>query len=70
MFQTARHWFFLCAYSITWFKLSRVKLYRNDLKRKQNYFKLVGGLSYGGFKLPRAKSSKNQFWFKLTQGLS
>ena len=34
---------FLCAYSTIWFKLSRVKLYGNDLKGKQYYFKLVEG---------------------------
>ena len=29
-----------------WFELSRVKLYRNDLKGDKNYFKLAGGSSY------------------------
>ena len=28
-----------------WFELSRVKLYRKDLKGDKNYFKLVGGSS-------------------------
>ena len=39
----------------TWFELSRVKLYRNDLKGSKNYFELAGGSSYGGFELPRVK---------------
>ena len=40
-----------CQVFITWFELSRVKLYGNDLKCKKNYFELAGGLSYRGFKL-------------------
>ena len=39
----------------TWFELSRVKLYRKDLKGNKNYFKLVGGLSYQGFELLMVK---------------
>ena len=34
-------------------ELSRVKLYRNDLKG--NYFELAGGSSYRGYELPRVK---------------
>ena len=34
---------------------ARVKLYRNDLKRKKNYFELAGGSSYRGFELSRVK---------------
>ena len=30
----------------TWSELSRVKLYRNDLKENKNYFELAGGSSY------------------------
>ena len=30
----------------TWFELSRVKLYRNDLRGNKNYFDLAGGSSY------------------------
>ena len=30
----------------TWFELSRVKLYRNDLRGNKNYFELAGGSSY------------------------
>ena len=32
----------------TWFELSRVKLYRNDLSGNKNYFELAGGSSYRG----------------------
>ena len=39
----------------TWFELSRVKLYRNDLRRNKNYFELTGDSSYRGFELPRRK---------------
>ena len=34
-------------------ELSRVKLYRNDLKGNKNYFELAGGSSYRGCELPR-----------------
>ena len=37
------------------FELSRVKLYRNELKGNKNYFELAGGSSYRGFELPRVK---------------
>ena len=30
---------------LTWFELSRVELYRNDLKGNENYFELAGGSS-------------------------
>ena len=30
----------------TWFELSRVKVYRNDLRGNENYFELGGGSSY------------------------
>ena len=33
---------------ITWLELSKVKLYRNDLKGNKNYFELAGGSSYRG----------------------
>ena len=38
------HFFFsrLVTRCKTWFELSRVKLYRNDLKGNKNYFELVG----------------------------
>ena len=42
--------FFLptCHALITWFELSRVKLYRNDLKGNKTYLELAGGSSYRG----------------------
>ena len=36
-------------------ELSRVKLYRNDLKGNKNYCELAGGSSYRGYELPRLK---------------
>ena len=44
-----------CHVRISWFELSRVKLYRNDLKGNRNYFELVGSSSYQGFELLRVK---------------
>ena len=38
-----------------WFELSRVKLYRKDLKGNINYSELAGSSSYRGFELPRVK---------------
>jgi len=39
--------FFLsCHTLITWFELSRVTLYRNDLKGNKNYVELAEGSSY------------------------
>ena len=56
MFRTSVHGFFpTCHALITWFELSRVKLYRNELKGNKNYFELAGGSSYRGFELPRVK---------------
>ena len=47
MFWTSVHGFVpTCHALLTWFKLSRVKLYRNDLKGNKNYFTLAGGSSY------------------------
>ena len=37
------------------FELSRVKLYRKDLKGNINYSELAGSSSYRGFELPRVK---------------
>ena len=48
-FRTSLHCFFFLSISHTlktWFELSRVKLYRNDLKGNKNYFELAGGSSY------------------------
>ena len=39
----------------TWFELSRVKLYRNDLKGNKKYFELAGGSNYPGFELSKVK---------------
>ena len=51
MFRTPVHCIFpdyLRAQKKTWFELSRVKLYRNDLRGNKNYFELAGGSSYRG----------------------
>ena len=57
MFQTSVHCFFFfatCHALKTWFELSRVESYRNDLTRSKNYFELAGGLSSSRrFDLPR-----------------
>ena len=47
MFQTSVHCFFFstCHALKTWFELSRVESYRNDLTGSKNYFELAGGLS-------------------------
>ena len=56
MFQTSEHGFFPTCHALkTWFELSRVKLYRNELKGNKNYFELAGGASYQGFELRRVK---------------
>ena len=47
-----------CHALITWFELSRVKLYRNDLKGNKNYFELVGGLFCRTFVIPVALCNK------------
>ena len=42
-----------------WFELSRVNLYRNDLRDgNKNYFKLAGGSNYQVFELPRLNYGK------------
>ena len=59
MSRTSVHSFFLtCHVLITWFELSRVKLYRNDLKADKDYFELAGGSSYRGFELLRVNYTK------------
>ena len=56
---------------ITWLELSRVKLYRNDLKGNKNYFEFAEGSSYRGFELPRVRVSKcNSKCKKEIQGKS
>ena len=42
MFRTAVDYFPTCQALKAWFKLSRVKLYRNYLKGNENYFELTG----------------------------
>ena len=42
MFRTVVHFFPTCQELKEWFELSRVKLYRNDLKENKNYFELAG----------------------------
>ena len=37
------------------FELSRVNLYRNDLKGNKNYFELAGSSSYQGFEMTKGK---------------
>ena len=48
MFWTAVQFFLWlnCQVLKAWFELSRVNLYRNDLKGNKNYFQLAGGLSH------------------------
>ena len=58
MFQTSVHCFFFstCHALKTWFELSRVESYRNDLTGSKNYFELAGGLSSSRrFDLPTGK---------------
>ena len=62
----------------TWFKLSRVKLYRNDLWGNKNYFWLAGDSSLSRVRVTEGnitvnvwrKSRGNRFWFELTRGSS
>ena len=42
----------------TLLELSRVNLYRNDLKGNKNYFKLAGGSSYHGFEMSKGTFMK------------
>ena len=72
MFRTAVHFFPTCQALKAWFKLSRVNLYRNDLKGNENYFKLTGPrLELSRVRVTegkiivdvRRKSSGNRFWF-------
>ena len=47
--------FSTCQALKAWFGLSRMNLYRNDLRGNKNYFELARGLSYRGFELLRVK---------------
>ena len=44
----------------TWFELSRVKLYRNNLKGNKNYFELTRGSSYRGMLLKLVNGEGNR----------
>ena len=47
MFRTPIHGYFPDSLRLkTWFELSRVKLYRSDLRGNKNYFELAGNSSY------------------------
>ena len=65
-----------CHKLITWFKLSRVKLYRNELKvtqkllRVSTRFELSRVLVTEGKITVRRKSRGNRFWFELGRGSS
>ena len=48
MYGTPVDCFFRLLRLKTWFELTRVKLYRNDLRGNKNYFELEEGLSYRG----------------------
>ena len=43
----------------TWFELSRVNLYRNDLRGNKNYFELAGGSSYREVRVTEGKTTVN-----------
>jgi len=56
MFQRPVHCFFPTFYALkTWFELSRVNLYGNDLRVNKNHFELAGCSSYWGLELPGVK---------------
>ena len=64
---------FIQAVRKTLFELSRVKLFRNELRENKNYFELAGGSSYQGVRVTlgkitikvQRKSMGNRFWFEL-----
>ena len=57
MFRTSVHGFLpdLSRAYIDGSSISRVKLYRNELRGNKNYFEIAGGSSYRGFELPRVR---------------
>ena len=56
-----RFFFFPTCHALkTWFELSKVKLYRNNLKGNKNYFELAGGSSYRGMLLKLGTGSGEQ----------
>ena len=44
----------------TRFELSKVKLYRDDLRENKNYFELAEGSSYRGFELSRVRVTEGK----------
>ena len=51
----------------TWFELSRVNLYRNDLKGNKSYFELAGGSSYRGENYSKCmKGNREEIEFGLS----
>ena len=76
MFRTSEHGLFpTCHALITWFELSRVKLYRNELKGNKNYFELAGDIELSRVRVTegkitvnvRGKSRGNRLWFELAR---
>ena len=59
-----------CQALITWFELSRVKLYRNDIKGKK-ILRVSGRFEYRGFESPGVLTVKvrrgNRLWFELAR---
>ena len=73
MFRTARSSLFLllfffltCQALETWFELSRVKLFRNDLKENNIYFELAGGSGSGKSLLRHPKLAVRWWVFSLS----
>ena len=70
MFRTSVHVFFpACQALISWFELSRVKLYRNELKGNKNDFELSRvRVAEGKITVNvRRKCRGNQLWFELAR---
>ena len=68
MFRTSEHSFFPACHALkTRFELSRVKLYRNDLKGNKDFLELAGGSSYRGSNYIKRKSKGNRLWFELAR---
>ena len=73
MFRTSVHCFFPTFHAlITWFELSRVKLYRNELRGNKTYFELSRvRVTEGKITVNvRRKSRGNRHWFELARGSS
>ena len=62
MIRTALHFFFSASRELkTWFELSRVSWYRNDLKGNENYFEV----NSGRFELSRVWVTKGKIVVNL-----